>query len=131
MYGYGVSLQVGLGVAIPLLDEEMARFTGVKDEDIVAPIVDYSRNYPYSEGGPLGQVNYQELKSGQITVNGKEVPTGSLSSYPKAREIAKILKDWIGTGHFLLSEPAQLLPSADSGLTFKPLIERPTQEEVV
>jgi len=131
MYGYGVSLQVGLGVAIPVLDEEMARFTGVKDEDIVAPIVDYSRNYPYSEGGPLGYVNYQELKSGQITVNGKDVPTGSLSGYPKAREIAEILKDWIETGHLLLSEPVQLLPSADSGLTFKPLIERPTQGEVV
>ncbi len=130
MYGYGVSLQVGLGAAIPVLDEEMARFTGVKDEDIVAPIVDYSRNYPYSEGGPLGQVNYQELKSGQITVNGKQVSTGSLSSYPKAREIAEILKDWIGTGHFLLSEPVQLLPSADSGLTFKPLLERPAQSEV-
>ena len=129
-YGYGVSLQVGLGVAIPVLNEEMARFTGVKDEDIVAPIVDYSRDYPYSEGGPLGHVNYKELKSGQITVNGKEVPTASLSSYPKAREIAEILKDWVETGHFLLSEPAQLLPSADSGLTFKPLPERPVQSEV-
>ena len=130
MYGYGVSLQVGLGTAIPVLDEEMARFTGVKDEDIVAPVTDYSRSYPYSEGGPLGHVNYKELKSGQITVNDKEVPTGSLSSYPKAREIAEILKDWIETGHFLLSEPAQLLPSADSGLTFKPLRERPVQSEV-
>jgi len=131
MCGYGVSLQVGLGVAIPVLNEQMARFTGVKDEDIVAPIVDYSRDYPYSEGGPLGHVNYKELKSGQITVNGKEVPTGSLSSYPKAREIAETLKDWIATGHFLLSEPAQLVPSADSGLTFKPLVERPVQSEVI
>jgi L-aspartate semialdehyde sulfurtransferase len=113
------------------LNEQMARFTGVKDEDIVAPIVDYSRDYPYSEGGPLGHVNYKELKSGQITVNGKEVPTGSLSSYPKAREIAETLKDWIATGHFLLSEPAQLVPSADSGLTFKPLVERPVQSEVI
>jgi len=131
MYGYGVSLQVGLGVAIPVLDEEMARYTAVKDDDIVAPVIDYSRGYPYSEGGPLGYVSYQELKSGQITVNGKEVPTGSLSSYPKAREIAEILKDWIETGHFLLSEPAELLPSADSGLTFKPLRDRPVQSEVI
>ena len=131
MYGYGVSLQVGLGVAIPILDEELARFAAVKDEDIVAPIVDYSRNYPYNEGAPLGYANYRELKGGQITVNGREVPTGSLSSYPKAVEIAEILKDWIKTGHFLLSEPAQLVPSADSGLTFKPLVERPAQKEVV
>jgi len=131
MYGYGVSLQVGLGAAIPVLDEEMARFTAVKDEDIVAPVVDYSRNYPYNEGQPLGYVNYKDLKSGQITVNGKQIPTGSLSSYPKARAIAQILKEWIEAGQFLLTESVQLLPSADSGLTFKALIERPVEGEVI
>jgi len=131
MYGYGVSLQVGLGMAIPVLDEDMARFTAVKDEDIVAPIVDYSHNYPNNEGEPLGYVSYKELKSGQISVNGKQVPTGSLSSYPKARAIAQILKEWIAAGQFLVSEPVQLLPSADSGQMFKPLIERPVQGEVV
>jgi len=130
MYGYGVSLQVGIGVPIPILDEEIARFTAAKDDDIVAPIVDYSRAYPYSEGGPLGWVSYKELKSGKINVNGKEVPTGSLSSYPKARQIALTLKDWIKAGKFLLGEPVQLLPSADSGLTFKPPTERPVHQEV-
>jgi len=130
MYGYGVSLAVGIGTAIPVLDEEMALFTAVKDEDIVAPIVDYSRNYPYNEGGPLGYVTYKELRSGSIEVNGKEVPTGSLSSYPKAREIAGILKDWIQRGEFLLTEPVQQIPSADSGVSFKPLRERPVQPEV-
>jgi uncharacterized protein (DUF39 family) len=130
MYGYGVSLQVGLGVPIPILDEEMARLTAVKDEDIVAPIVDYSRNYPYGEGGPLGHVSYKQLRSGTITANGVQVPTGSHSSYPKAREIVETLKDWIKSGHFLLSEPVQPLPSVDSGLTFKPLPERPVQQEV-
>lgn len=128
LYGYGASLQVGLGAAIPVLDEDMARFTGVADEDILAPVVDYSRGYPYSEGGPLGYVTYGQLKSGRITVNGKEVPTGSLSSYPKAREIAGILKEWVRAGRFLLSEPVQLLPSADSGLTFRPLVYRPVEE---
>jgi uncharacterized protein (DUF39 family) len=130
MYGYGASLQVGLGAAIPVLDEEMARFTAIKDEEIVAPVVDYSRGYPYGEGGPLGHVSYRELKSGKIAVQGKEVPTGSLSSYPKAKEITEVLKDWIKTGHFLLSEPVQPLPSVDSGLTFKPLPEREVEEEV-
>jgi len=129
MYGYGVSLQVGLGAPIPILDEDMARSAGVKDEDILAPIVDYSRSYPYGEGGPLGYANYKELRRGKITVNGTEVPTGSLSSYAKAREIAEILKDWIKSGHFLLSEPVQPLPSVDSGLTFKPLPERAVEQE--
>jgi len=131
MYGYGVSLAVGVGAAIPVLDEEMALYTAVKDEDIVAPIVDYSRGYPYNEGGPLGYVDYKKLRSGSIEINGKEVPTGSLSSYPKAREIAGILKDWIQRGEFLLTEPVQQIPSADSGVRFKLLRERPVQPEVV
>ena len=131
MYGYGVSLNVGLGVAIPVLDEEMALYTAIKDEDIVAPIVDYSRNYPYNEGGPLGHVDYRQLRSGRLEVKGRQVPTGSLSSYPKAREIAEILKGWVQRGEFLLSRPAELLPSADSGATFKALRERPVQPEVV
>jgi uncharacterized protein (DUF39 family) len=125
LYGYGVSLNVGIGVPIPILDAEMARFTAVKDEDITAPIIDYSRNYPNCEGAPLGEVSYAQLRTGEIEVNGKKVPTGSLSSYPRAQQIAGELKEQIAAGKFLLTEPARLLPSADSGLTFKALNERP------
>jgi uncharacterized protein (DUF39 family) len=124
-YGYGTSVTVGLGVPIPVLDEEMARFTAVSDEDIVAPVVDYSRSYPYGEGAPkLAEVTYAKLKSGKITVNGKEVPATSLSSYPKAVKVAKILKEWIEEGRFLLGKPVQLLPSVGSEIEFKPLLER-------
>jgi len=128
MLGYGVSLIVGLGVPIPILDEEMAYYTSVSDAEIEAPIVDYSESYPYNRPKDLGRVTYAELRSGKITVLGKEVPTASLSSYAKAREIAQTLKEWIKAGKFLLGEPVQLLPSADSGLTFKMLNERPVQE---
>ena len=38
--GYGVSLFVGIGIPIPILDEEMARFTAVKDENIYTQIYD-------------------------------------------------------------------------------------------
>ncbi len=123
--GYGVSLCVGIGVPIPILDEEMARFTGVSDEEILAPIVDYSYEYPQLEGEPLGYVTYAELKSGKIQFRGKEVPTASLSSYAKAREIAEILKEQIKAGEFFLTEPVERLPGVDSGKTFKPLRERP------
>ncbi|MGD9496538.1 MAG: homocysteine biosynthesis protein [Armatimonadota bacterium] len=129
-YGYGVSLAVGLGIPIPVLDAEIARFTAVSDDELFAPIVDYSRGYPYSEGGPLGYVSYAQLRSGEIEIEGKWVPTASLSSYSGAQEIAQILKEQVQAGEFLLSRPAQLLPSADSGLTFKPLRERPVAEEV-
>ncbi len=124
--GYGTSLNVGLGIPIPLISEEIARFTAVRDSEITAPVTDYSRGYPYFEQTPpLGNVTYAELKSGAVTIQGKRVPTASLSSYYKAREIAETLKEWIKTGHFFLSEPAQLLPSADSDYTFKLLPERP------
>ncbi|MEE8359474.1 MAG: homocysteine biosynthesis protein [Candidatus Omnitrophota bacterium] len=123
--GYGVTLTVGIGVPIPILNEEICRFTAVKDEDLWAQIVDYSDAYPQGKPGSLGEANYKQLKSGKITFNGKDIPTASLSSYPKAVEIANTLKDWIGKGKFFLGEPVAKLPGAEDGYTFKPLKERP------
>lgn len=125
MYGYGVSLALGIGIPIPILDADMARFTGVSDAEIYAPVVDYSRGYAYGERGPLGSVSYAQLKSGTIEVEGKQIPTTPLSSYPRAREIANLLKQQIEAGDFLLSEPVEPLPGADSGVTFRTLSERP------
>jgi len=125
MTGYGVTLSVGIGVPIPILNEEILSYTAIKDEDIFAQIVDYSEAYPQRKPDVLGEVSYAQLKRGKITLQGKEVPTGSLSSYAKARKIAEILKDWIKKGEFLLAEPVELLPSVESGITFKPLKERP------
>jgi len=127
MTGYGTTLTVGIGIPIPILDEEILTYTTVKDENIYAQVIDYSQAYPEFKPGSLGEVNYRELKSGRIVVQGKEVPTGSLSSYARAKEIADILKNWIKRDKFLLTEPVQSLPSADSGLTFKPLKERPLE----
>lgn len=126
--GYGVTLTVGLGVPIPILNEEILRYTMVRDEEIWAPVVDYSEAYPQLIPGSLGEVNYAQLRSGKITVQGKEVPTAGLSSYSKAREIAQILKEWIQAGKFFLTEPVEKLPSVDSGITLKPLKERPVKK---
>ncbi len=128
MLGYGCTLTVGIGVPIPILSEEILRYTMVSDAGILAPIVDYSEAYPQMEPDILGEVSYAELKSGHIMVQGKDVPTASLSSYPKAVEIANILKKWIERGEFLLTEPVAPLPGAESGITFKPLKERPIEE---
>jgi len=65
-------------------------------------------------------VNYRQLKSGKITVQGKEIPTAGLSSYTRAREIAGILKEWIETGKFFLTDAVEPLPSVDSGMAVKP-----------
>jgi len=128
MLGYGCTITVGIGVPIPILSEEILRFTMVTDAGILAPIVDYSEAYPQMKPDILGEVSYAELKSGRIKVQGKDVPTGSLSSYPKAVEIANILKKWIEKGEFLLTEPVAPLPGVESGITFKPLKERPVVE---
>jgi hypothetical protein len=68
------------------------------------------------------------MKSGKIIIQGKEVPTASLSSYPRAVEIATTLKEWILSGKFLLTEPVAPLPGVESGITFKSLKERPIEE---
>ena len=128
MLGYGCTLTVGIGVPIPILSEELLRYTMVSDAEIFAPIIDYSEAYPQGKPDILGEVSYAELKSGHIEVQGKDVPTSSLSSYPKAVEIANILKDWIKKGEFLLTEPVAPLPGAESGITLKPLKERPITE---
>lgn len=122
--GYGSTLTVGIGIPIPILNEEMVRFSAVKDEDIYAPIVDYSFDYPNANGKTLGSVSYAQLKSGLIEVNGQEVPTAPLSSYVKAKEIAETLKQWIKSGDFQLGEPVQNLPSAESGISLKGLKEK-------
>jgi uncharacterized protein (DUF39 family) len=109
--GYGVSLFVGIGIPIPILDEEMARYTAVKDKDIYTQIYDYSMDYPKGLSKPLAEVSYEELRSGTIEVDGKKVITAPLSSYYKARQIANILKEWIEGGKFTLGEPQQILPT--------------------
>ncbi len=113
MLGYGVSLYVGIGVPIPILNEEMALYTAIKDEDIYTQIIDYGMDYPKGATKSLGEVNYKDLRSGEITLNGKKIATAPLSSYFKAREISLILKEWIERGDFLLGEPQQLLPSVN------------------
>ncbi len=123
--GYGCTLTVGIGVPIPILSEEILRYTLVTDGEIFAPVVDYAEAYPQRKPDILAEVSYAELKSGAMKVQGQEVPTASLSSYPGAVEIASILKEWIKKGEFLLTEPVAPLPGVESGVVFKPLEERP------
>lgn len=108
--GYGNSLAIGLGIPIPILDAEMAAYTGVSDAEIFTQVVDYGHDYTNGIARSYGEVSYAQLKSGAIEVNGKKVPTAPLSSLVKAREIAEILKKTISEGRFLLNPPAELLP---------------------
>ncbi len=109
--GYGCSLNVGIGIPIPILDEEMAQFTAVSDDEIQVPVVDYGGDYPEFGGKPLTHVTYGQLKSGEIAFEGRQVVTAPLSSYSAALHIAETLKDWIKSGRFLLGEAQETLRS--------------------
>jgi len=111
MLGYGCSLAVGVGVPIPVLNAEIAGFTGVSDENIFTQVIDYGNDYPKGEGKSLASVSYAELKDGMIRVNGQEIPSVPLSSHKRALEIANILKDWLEKGDFLLTQPLETLPA--------------------
>jgi L-aspartate semialdehyde sulfurtransferase len=108
--GYGASLALGVGIPIPIINEQILQWTTVRDEKLFASVIDYSRDYPEKTGKVICHVSYKELKSGKVTINGKEVATGSLSSYSMALEIADLLKDEISKGRFLLNKPYGKIP---------------------
>ncbi len=113
---YGVSLFVGIGLPIPMLDEDLARRVSIRNEQIETTILDYG-----SEGTPvLGRTNYAELQSGEIKINGKKVRTAPVASLQKAREIAGLLKKSIQLGKFELTCPVGTFPT---GTSMKKLFE--------
>jgi len=119
--GYGVSLALGVGVPIPILSEQVLKRTCVRDRDILAPVIDYSEDYPQKTGRVLCRVSYEQLRHGEIDVEGEKVAIASLSSYYKALEIANLLADEIRRGEFLLTRPIAPLPKDRA---MKPLVIR-------
>jgi uncharacterized protein (DUF39 family) len=114
LVGYGVSLALGVGIPIPILSPEILRRTTVRDEDILAPVIDYSHDYPQKTGRVICHLSYADLKKGEVVIDGKKVRSGSMSSYSKALKIAHLLKDEIKRGDFLLSRPLQPLARSQS-----------------
>jgi uncharacterized protein (DUF39 family) len=110
LLGYGCSLSVGLGIPIPILNEEIVQYTAVSDEELFTQIVDYGHDYANGISKSYGQVSYAELKSGHVRFKGEDVSTVPLSSVVRAREIAELLKKWISKGKFLIGEPQFTLP---------------------
>jgi len=104
-HGYGVSMFLGLGVPIPVLDIDIVKSTAVRDEDITTSIVDYG--VPSNKRPLIRKVNYAELRSGRIEINGEEVKTSSMSSYRKARMVAEDLKGWIESSRMELALPTR------------------------
>jgi len=118
MAKYGVSSFVGIGIPIPVLDEDIAATLALTDADLSATIFDYG--VQHRSRPSFGRVTYAELRSGTIEVEGRKVPTGPISSLPKARRVAEELKRWVAEERFTLAPPLELLPQPGSQST-KPL----------
>ncbi|MBN1985000.1 MAG: homocysteine biosynthesis protein [Prolixibacteraceae bacterium] len=107
---YGVSMFVGIGIPIPVLDVEMAKRVSVNNRQIQTSVLDYG-----TVGMPkLGEVSYEELRSGTIKVNGQKIRTAPVASLAKARKIAHELKKWLKEGNFEISKPVQMFPQNTS-----------------
>ncbi len=112
---YGPSLMLGIGVPLPVLDEEVIKYCAVLDQDLVAPVVDFS--IPRRVRPTFGLVNYAQLKSGRIKIENKMVRVAPLASLYLARQVSLELKHWIEAGKFILTEPVAEIPS---DRTFRP-----------
>lgn len=119
MTGYGVTMYVGVGIPIPLLNEEIVKHTAVRDEDLKTSIVDYGT--PFRDRPVIREVTYAELKSGSVEIDGEEVRCSPLSSYKKSREVAAELKSRIENGSFTMALASRPI---DSQKRNKPMAEK-------
>ncbi len=117
--GYGATLFVGIGIPIPILDADMARFTAVRNSEIETKIIDFSvarRDRPV-----VRKVTYEELISGKVEINGEEVRVSPLSSFYMAEKIMEELKRQVERGEFSLTAPVDRIPTKE---IFKPMRQR-------
>lgn len=104
---YGPSLMLGVGVPLPVLNEAVMLRCAVQDQDLVAPVVDFS--IPRRVRPTFGLVSYAQLKAGRITIDGKTVRVAPLASRYLSQQVAIALKQWIEAGKFYLTEPVALI----------------------
>ncbi|MEM2727075.1 MAG: homocysteine biosynthesis protein [Archaeoglobaceae archaeon] len=117
--GYAPSIYLGIGIPIPVLDENIAKALAVRDSQIKTTIIDFGvarRQRP-----AIREVSYEELKSGKVEINGEEVRVSPLSSYYMAEKVMRELKKMIEKGEFLLSLPVETLKQKE---VFKPMKQK-------
>lgn len=100
---YGVSIFIGIGIPIPIINERIAKKVCIKNKEIETSVIDYAD----PKRPVLATVNYEQLFSGEIDVAGKKIKTAPLSSLSKARKIAIELGERIKNGSFTITEPVQ------------------------
>ncbi|MHA1298225.1 MAG: homocysteine biosynthesis protein [Candidatus Helarchaeota archaeon] len=113
---YGTTLYIGIGIPIPILNEGLAKKTSISDKEIKTSVIDYG--VPRRDRPSLKTINYEELKSGKIELNGRNVKVSPLTGLKKSKKVAEILKSWIEEGKFFLTAPVETLPT---NTVFKPM----------
>ncbi len=106
---YGTSMFVGIGIPIPVIDARQAHLLSIRNKDIETTLFDYA----LPDRPVLGIFNYEQLMSGKIIVQDRQIRTASLSSISKAQEICECLKQRMEAGIFLLSEPVGRFPQVN------------------
>ena len=100
---FGPVLYTGVGVPIPILDEEIAQQISITDDKIHTTIVDFS--IPRRSKPTFGQCTYAELRTSTILINNKPTLAAPLASMAWTLEICDILKGLIMSKDFFLSKP--------------------------
>jgi uncharacterized protein (DUF39 family)/CBS domain-containing protein len=129
MHGYGVTLYIGVGVPIPVLDLDIVRSTAVRDQDIQVSVIDYG--VPSRDRPALRTVNYAELKSGQVELNGEPVKTSPLSSYRRAKEVATTLKGWVEQGKMTLALPTRPIDPLKAARPMRETTRSPRVQDIM
>ncbi len=104
--GYGLSMYVGIGIPIPIIDKNSAYYAAVRNTEIDVPVVDFSSE----EKKVLKYLTYEELLSGKAEVKGNYVKTNLISGLRKSKKISCMLKKIILAGDFIITERSARLP---------------------
>ena len=113
---YGTSLLIGIGIPIPILNEEVAKSTAVTNNQIETNLLDYG--VPRLDRPILKKVKYSELITGKVELNGVKVKTAPLSSFRIAYEIMDELARWIQEKEFHFAGDVERLTTQRE---FKPM----------
>jgi len=102
--GYGVSIYLSIGMAIPVVSSDIAKALTIRNKDIITNIHDYAT------GETIGKVNYEALVKNEVYVGEKHASSRTMSRIKESYHIMALLKEKVINGTFILTEPVMKLP---------------------
>lgn len=102
--GYGISISLGIGFAIPVLDSRIAESVLIRNKSIKTQLIDFASRES------IGIIDYDQLHSGKVEFDRKAIPTRTMTDLKAAEKITVQLKKLIEQRQFYLTEPVRCLP---------------------